>query len=1366
MVQVTIRVRPKNGYTYTQKIKTVTMESSTRLEELLQRHAPGESSSSRASSSSASPHAALYLNGRELPLNSSIASHNLDDGVIIECCKSPNMSAAISAVLRDLDRIGKTIPVGSRSKASLKGFIEVPDHYLIDDDSIDTGTFWKTEKWSNDSLKNRKICLATMKMILQRDGRYSGHDVPFCTDCDSLHQNVKEVMPERSGYLFSPLTKRDGKPTTAWVLLHQKLIRQNEIAASFQVGQGAGLDALEEFIRLDTLRHPNTEGSPARRKRRRTQPQTPDVGNSATRTTNPNLNSNGTPNIGAPTARKRKSYCPEYASGPFAVLCTLIEAMEGNHHNANGMRQLSLTGDSLKYLAQKRCRSNFYDRQISVGSRSAFACMEGLAGKNLVRKEITMDNIEKWQLLPDGEAMANECLKFEKAALSSFPSIKFPGERLGSSNANDNIVLIVDKREDAHFRKRLATLCADDNVPTEEKELPAGDYLFLQENNVLPIIIERKTWSDLADSVCSKGRAYGRLDCVKIGSTSSRCEKGRCQLCRMSRSGCQQIFFIIEGSRCRGRDARRERDVKCSAQKRCQSCKALNDRHKVTQEELEKVLHKLQTVHGCFIIYTRSYNETIFTLFAMRKMLNGEYFANQMRNSNASTANGDDDFARAIALSLGDSAPSILNDMLSYEQFCTNTRTSENPRLDLREKNKDILNWQSKDLANIVKFGGDRWEQSVAKHLFEVTTSKTSEDTSSLREDIRTTKRQRIEEKDASSNENIINLVNLEDSDEEVCILDNSQDSIQILSPVHKSKNASNTIFEEVITVEEYTCNTSAHTEVISLDADLKQSTLLILNGWDDYDDKFNADLNRVWQDSYHGRSSDHHSTSKYKLEIKNLLEQHDSPPFSYLQRKDFITVLLWMAVKYGINLRSVPPRAAVSSELQQLWTSTNISGRSQLSVNSSSCSIDNKNPLVDFAHASARKPPPEKSVISSRSTIAANQRQSISIGRSAASAGQKTPSKETITPSSAIIATNQRQTAKTARKLPPRPSSAASKAIEARLRRFGGISSNLTQTQRRETTTLTSKTDLVQNVHYSGNNISLVPASNKWKCEVCSYDNNNFLRECEMCENKRPAASTSIKHESPAATQHVHHIDNEMTPVSNSNKWECKNCTYDNDNVHRACKMCGGQRYGSSTFMKRESPAAAQHVDNKMPPVSNMKTWKCKECTYQNDNIHRACEVCGREQHAANISIKCDSSAVAQHGVERFSSPGFAKKPIAPILLSSAKKQPTCGACGLTGHNRGNATEHNCPSYNDETEINLREQKKRKAREKAVAKEQAYEESKRADETLQQRTVEFEKQMEAMKDQLENSTKLQKEDAERKRKQAESARRRANKYG
>ena len=202
------------------------MESSTRLEELLHRH--GEMSA-------ASSHAALYLYGQELPLNSSIASHNLEDGVIIESCKSPNMSAAISAVLRDLDRVKKTIQEGDRKKETL-GFLEVPNEYL--QDNGEDAIFWQTERWSNDSLKNRTICLAIMKKILQRDDRYSIHDLPSCTDCHSLHQNIQGILPSRNGYLFTPSTKRDGKPSTVWVLLQQKVRRQIEVAASFRKDGG------------------------------------------------------------------------------------------------------------------------------------------------------------------------------------------------------------------------------------------------------------------------------------------------------------------------------------------------------------------------------------------------------------------------------------------------------------------------------------------------------------------------------------------------------------------------------------------------------------------------------------------------------------------------------------------------------------------------------------------------------------------------------------------------------------------------------------------------------------------------------------------------------------------------------------------------------------------------------------------------------------------------------------------------------------------------------------------------------------------------------------------------------------------------
>ena len=79
------------------------------------------------------------------------------------------MSAACSAVLKDLDRIEKNIKVeGERTKENLARFLEVPDVYLRGSDDFDCGSFWETGKWSNDSVKNRKICLATMKKILQR----------------------------------------------------------------------------------------------------------------------------------------------------------------------------------------------------------------------------------------------------------------------------------------------------------------------------------------------------------------------------------------------------------------------------------------------------------------------------------------------------------------------------------------------------------------------------------------------------------------------------------------------------------------------------------------------------------------------------------------------------------------------------------------------------------------------------------------------------------------------------------------------------------------------------------------------------------------------------------------------------------------------------------------------------------------------------------------------------------------------------------------------------------------------------------------------------------------------------------------------
>ena len=49
-----------------------------------------------------------------------------------------------------------------------------------------------------------------------------------------------------------------------------------------------------------------------------------------------------------------------------------------------------------------------------------------------------------------------------------------------------------------------------------------------------------------------------------------------------------------------------------------------------------------------------------------------------------------------------------------------------------------------------------------------------------------------------------------------------------------------------------------------------------------------------------------------------------------------------------------------------------------------------------------------------------------------------------------------------------------------------------------------------------------------------------------------------------------------------------------------------------------------------------------------------------------------------------------------------AGKSTKKCGACGLSGHDRGSATAENCPNYHDEKEVQLRAKKKEQNRLKA----------------------------------------------------------------
>ena len=634
MVQVSIHIRPTTGYHHPNKIDHLQIDSADRLETIQERYSTAGSTTR------------LYYAGHELPLNSSIGSHDFDDGAMLECCRSPAMSAALTACLKDFERIRK-LPAMDRTMQNLIRILQTPAHISNDIDH----EMW--ENWTNDRLKTRTINLATIKAVLQRQQRYHVHDLPMCDDCQSLHQALekhkvwtgggnedqtsKSVFKQQS-HIFKP-QKKDGNPSTNWILVEEKLRIQEDMRRSFAAGllrftpgyDSPPEDWLEEFVRRDHARHCAVQSSSVCNDIIADSHLAYLVNSPPRQNLPPRSNGSRsnirTSSVGATSSPARASYTPQYASGPYAVLAALHLAMHSKHRQSNGRRFLSLTEDLLKRMAQPLCRSNLYDKG-RIRGRNAFACMDGLIEKQLVRKEMVRNagggaaggEIEKWGLLRVAEVLGEKCADFDRAVNHVIPLRNIDDAHLKS---NANLALCLDTREDVHLLERIKMTCDDENVPFVERELPAGDYLFIDQSgsleHVLPLVIERKSWSDLADSCLGKGRALNRLDCVKLGS-SSGCS-GNCQLCKMKRCGCRRVMFIIEGERCLGSDSVHRTAKKCTKENCCSACRLLSERHDVTQDVLEGVLHRLQIEHGCLIHYTKSYNETISSLFDIRTLL-------------------------------------------------------------------------------------------------------------------------------------------------------------------------------------------------------------------------------------------------------------------------------------------------------------------------------------------------------------------------------------------------------------------------------------------------------------------------------------------------------------------------------------------------------------------------------------------------------------------------------------------------------------------------------------------------------------------------------------------------------------------------
>mmetsp|Transcript_30118 Transcript_30118/g.62990 ORF Transcript_30118/g.62990 Transcript_30118/m.62990 type:complete len:1434 (-) Transcript_30118:244-4545(-) len=1409
MVQVSIHVRPTQGYHYPHKIDLLQIDSAERLESIQEKYATTGSTTR------------LYIGGQELPLNSSVGSHNLDDYAILECCRSPAMSAALSACLKDLDKI-KKLPLIDRTREKLTGILQTPAVVSRDPNH----DIWQTKSWNEDSLKSRTINFATMKAVLQRQDRYATHDLPQCNDCQNLfdaldaHNVWKGGGPSKRNFLkqqahiFKP-KKKDGQPSTNWILLEEKLNVQQKVRR--ECSTALQFDYLEEFVRRDHARH-ETET-------RQEHSQQPHDGFDDTSDSHlahlaaspprrrgvsllPRQNGSrvndgiSLARITAPSPKSsRKPYIPQYASGPFSVLATLHLAMQSRHKLSNGRRLLTLTEDQLKRMAQPMCRSNLYDKG-RIRGRNAFACMEGLIEKGLVRKEIvrnaeTGGEIEKWGLLRDGEVLGELCADFDRAVNHVLPICR---EKMQNASKNMNLALCLDVREDVHLLKRMKWSCEDEDISFIERELPAGDYLFVDQRNgqeyVLPLVIERKSWSDLADSCLGKGRALNRLDCVKLGS-DSECS-GNCQLCKMKRCGAQKLMFIVEGERCVGSDGVHRTAKKCTKDKCCSACRLINERHNVTQDVLEGVLDRLQISHGCHIHYTKCYNETIQSLFDIRSLLQtsqsgtfGEslpydlYASNARRGSTtilqfplkttsvqeanaeaimASVANGEWDLVMVrdlLGVNISGQASRISNYKYSSQPFSSSKQSHHSPAIESKEddpicidlshsvyrsvrtcqhkekicldSNSEVESEGERNEAKNMRGGGNPYSSSSDDDINVLPQGNgrlgNAKDNFAERNDSNDDSFTRVSRFDEGRRRKLLERTYEVDSSSDSSIgliqssnqrkMSRKKKARRRRTPPRSStaprgaKNSATSLNTRGI-VSEGSPATPNVAKKISYDVCIlsspdddspeKQMTTRkppSAPGLKTAGEEDSSDVQAVVR----GGASDveveivsqiqplqlsrKRKTSEVPDEEHNSLGNKRAHPILILHGCDEYYQQLYKRLE--IVWKDIYSSTADSRQMNDIYTRSVT--RLDAVTKESAFPFLRRKTFMKFVLWMQLTVGVQVRLVQ-RIRFADEIKTWVAYESSAVSSLALSP-----TPSFRSLTTHPQNNVPYSTPNTSNTPKRAKTQNSADVAHSAPITSN------------TSKRSRTQSAAPSVNRKR--PAMSGDRTRPASTKESNLVRDARLRRFDKPT------------NQAVSSVGRYQ---KRCNTWSCPSCTLENSLSDEKCSACGG-----------DSPM------NQLRVTGRVHIWSCSSCTFENQSMAENCAICGSSKAApANSPVAClSSNNIAEHSTLPHSN--FKSSKAAPN-----KRTARCGACGLEGHNRSNATKHTCPAYNDQKEIDRREKIRRKLEVTISVERENIEAIQQESENADRMQAELARQIEELKKNKERAESFRKEELKR----------------
>ncbi len=683
--------------------------------------------------------------------------------------------------------------------------------------------------------------------------------------------------------------------------------------------------------------------------------------------------------------------------------------------------------------------------------------------------------------------------------------------------------------------------------------------------------------------------------------------------------------------------------------------------HGVTDEMLQKVLNRMQVQHGCHVHFTNSYNETITSLFMIRKLLmeGDTYAASAFERTTAEDNTNKDDLQRAVALSLNENDPKTKTSLLTYDEFSSNVRKSKSrSQYSFERKKKDVVHMSVQSFVQSIIEDEAKWRHSVCKSIFNENVKLMSENlgneetqapnhhvlpqqqdknTSDTRDVINILEEEQNNIVDLNETDDSIEVIEVEESQDSsiIEILDNSQGSminiedgdnesassdstIDLVSTVNDSNDNSNRLGESKPNRSESTSDLKKATEA------LNDTPLLVLQQMQLYNDRFMKDINNVWKEVFGKKMMDvqndgENTTTNTNIDIltrsiQGLQNLQLSDTFPYLRREAFLFVTLFLQIKLGVMLR-IASRNAYASEMRQLWD-----------YSSRHDSFDRPTEVAPFTENNATQ-----SFNAATTSSLRRQNNSTPTTQGGIERHSSTQSNN-CTPTS-----SRRQT--TARQSQPSNSTPANNGASSRPKRSNeslvepntNNSTNLTtsSSSARRTKTVPTKnhnarinksvdrsTSMTRNERDSN-------APDRSRRNMSAQRADAIKARLRRFESEKPKESTQ-KSSSTSSRLESSQQTIQAVPVAASNQeidsWACGGCTLLNSPELPSCKICNTLR----------------------PPLP----WNCKHCTLENPPDVLKCDACGNERFEDKKPNNVPSISTSYQGFEPNSQDYVSKNP------------------------------------------------------------------------------------------------------------------------